>query len=333
MPMTRILSPPPPPLTCATVTRPPSDRKVIAMPSSASAPSSAAETRPLTGRTALITGVSRRRGIGYGVATALAALGADVFLHHYRPHDLAQPTGADDLDEVRAGVRAVQAPGARLGDRSADLRAPDTIEPLLDAATALTGHLDILVCNQAMSGTDGSIYDMTPDRLDAHWQANARASLLLTAGFARRRRRELGGDDAVAARPGDRGGSLGPFSAPTGHVIWMTSGQAHGAMRGEVAYATSKAALAGITRTVAAELLEVGLVLNTVDPGPVNTGYLDPETTDRDLSEHLAWLPTTPFGRVGRIEDPARLIAWLCSDAGSWVVGQVLTTDGGFSLG
>lgn len=291
-----------------------------------------AEPLPLAGRTALVTGVSRRRGIGYGIATALAALGADVFLHHYRPHDLAQQTGADDLDAVRAGVRAAQAHGARLGDLSADLRDPDAIEPLLDAASALTGRLDILVCNQARSGGDGSIYDMTADRLDAHWQANARASLLLTAGFARRRRRDLGGGESVAARPGDRGGSLGPFPAPTGHVIWMTSGQGHGAMRGEVAYATSKAALAGITRTVAAELLEVGLVLNTVNPGPVNTGYLDPETTDRDLTDYLAWLPTTPFGRVGRIDDPARLIAWLCSNAGSWVVGQVLTTDGGFSL-
>ncbi|WP_282955665.1 SDR family oxidoreductase [Microbacterium azadirachtae] len=102
-------------------------------------------------------------------------------------------------------------------------------------------------------------------------------------------------------------------------------------MRGEVAYATSKAALAGVTATVAAELLELGIILNTVNPGPVNTGYMDPETTDRSLDELDRYIQSTPFGRVGTPEDPAELIGWL-SSAGSWVVGQVLTTDGGFGL-
>lgn len=287
---------------------------------------------PLSGRTALVTGVSRRTGIGYAVATTLASLGASVFIHHYRPHDLDQPWGGDDLEAVRDGIRLALAPGARTGDHHADLRDSDTIEPLLDAAEALTGSLDILVCNQALSGTDGSIFDMTAERLDAHWRANARATLLLTAGFARRTRTRIGGSDAAGARPGDRSASARPFEKPTGHVIWMTSGQLDGPMRGEVAYATSKAALAGVTRTVAAELLDAGVVLNTVNPGPVDTGYLDPATTDRDLSWVPEFLASTPFGRFGRPDDPARLIGWLCTDAGSWVVGQVLTSDGGFAL-
>lgn len=291
---------------------------------------------PLAGKTALVTGVSRRRGIGFATATTLAALGANVFFHHYRPHDLDHPWGGDDLDAVRHGLAEALAPGALTGDLPADLRDAATIEPLLDAASALTGSLDILVCNQAMSGGDGSIFDMTAEGLDAHWQANARATLLLTAGLARRRRAELDGAEVVAqhdaARPGDRIRSAGPFEKPTGTVIWMTSGQLHGPMRGEVAYATSKGALAGITATAAAELLDVGLVLNTVNPGPVNTGYLDADTSDRDVSGLDEWLASTPFGRVGRPDDPARLIGWLCTDAGAWVVGQVLTTDGGFSL-
>ncbi len=288
---------------------------------------------PLHGRTALITGVSRRRGIGFAVASTLASLGANIFVHHYRPHDAAQPWGGDDLDAVRDGIRTALAPGAAFGDMGADLRDPSAIEPVLSAAAALTGRLDILVCNQAMSGGDGSIYDLTADAYDAHWQTNARATLLLTAGFARRVRARLGDDTTEAhARPGDRAARLGPFAAPTGRVIWMTSGQAHGPMRGEVAYATSKAALAGITPTVAAELLDVGVVLNTINPGPVNTGYLDPETTDRDMSWAPEYLASTPFGRFGEPADPANLIGWLCTDAGSWVVGQVLTSDGGFSL-
>ncbi|MGB3732716.1 SDR family oxidoreductase [Microbacterium sp.] len=288
---------------------------------------------PLSGRTALVTGVSRRAGIGFAVATTLASLGASVFIHHYRPHDLDQPWGGDDLAAVRQGIRNALVPGAQQGDLHADLRDTSTIGPLIDEAAALTGQLDILVCNQALSGSDGSILDMTADHLDAHWQANARATLLLTAEFARRTRSRLGAPDAeTAARPGDRGASSRPFEKPTGHVIWMTSGQLDGPMRGEVAYATSKAALAGVTKTVAAELLDAGIVLNTVNPGPVDTGYLDPATTDRDLSWVPEFLASTPFGRFGRPEDPARLIGWLCTDAGSWVVGQVISSDGGFTL-
>jgi 3-oxoacyl-[acyl-carrier protein] reductase len=198
---------------------------------------------------------------------------------------------------------------------------------VIAAGVALTGGIDILVCNHAKSGGDGSILDMTPKRLDAFWDVNTRSTLLLTSAFARLR--EPGGVEE--SRPGERIVSQKPYAAAQGHVFWMTSGQIHGPMRGEVAYATSKAALAGVTATVAAELLELGIVLNTIDPGPVNTGYLDPDTTDRSLEALEQYVASTPFGRVGAPTDPAELIGWL-STSGGWVVGQVITSDGGFSL-
>jgi 3-oxoacyl-[acyl-carrier protein] reductase len=283
---------------------------------------------PLHGQTALVTGVSRRRGIGYAVATKLASLGADVVIHHHRPHDLDLPWGGDDLDAVRAGVREHLTEGARFADVAADLSDAATIPDVIARAVGLTGRLDVLVCNHAKSGDDGSILDMTPERLDAFWDVNARSTLLLTAEFARLRAPHR--DEP--SRPGDRIVGNGPYAEAQGHVFWMTSGQIHGAMRGEVAYATSKAALAGITPTVAAELLELGIVLNTINPGPVNTGYMDPESTDRSLEDLDAYVASTPFGRVGAPQDPAELIGWLSTAAGSWVVGQVLTTDGGFGL-
>lgn len=285
---------------------------------------------PLLGKTALITGVSRRRGIGFAVATKLATLGAHIVIHHHRPHDLDQPWGGDDLEAVRAGIRSHLVEGARFDDIGADLRDLSSVPAVIDTATALAGRLDILICNHAKSGGDGSILDMTPERLDAFWEVNTRSTLLLTAEFARRH--APGASDAPR-RPGDAIVGDKPYDQPRGHVVWMTSGQIHGPMIGEVAYATSKAALAGITPTVAAELLELGFVLNTVDPGPVNTGYLDADTADRSLDSLDAYLASTPFGRVGTPADPAELIAWLCSPAGSWMVGQVLTSDGGFSLG
>ena len=88
----------------------------------------ASSTRPLRGRTALVTGVSRRRGIGYAVAVELASLGASVFFHHYSPHDADQPWGDDDLDAVRAGIRAALHDGALAGDVSADLRDPPPLK-------------------------------------------------------------------------------------------------------------------------------------------------------------------------------------------------------------
>ncbi|GAA1756163.1 SDR family oxidoreductase [Kocuria aegyptia] len=286
---------------------------------------------PLQGRTALVTGVSRRCGIGYAVALELAALGASVFLHHYSPHDADQPWGGDDLDAVRAGVRAALRDGAVTGDVSADLRDAAAVEDLVDRAWALTGQLDILVCNHARSGGDGSVLDLTAETLDAFWATNTRSTLLLTRHFAHRHAATT--ERTVPARPGDWIGRTGPVDERTaGRVFWMTSGQGEGPMRGEVAYATSKAALAGVTPTVAAELLELGIVLNTINPGPVDTGYLDPGTTDRSLAELEAWRQTTPFGRWGRPADPARLIGWLATDQGVWVVGQVLTTDGGLGL-
>lgn len=285
---------------------------------------------PLVGKTALVTGASRRRGIGFAVAAKLARLGASVFIHHYHPHDDALPWGGDDIDAVRSALRAELTEGAFLGDVGADLCDAANVQTVLDAAYALTGGLDILVCNHARSGGDGTILDMTPERLDAFWDANARSTILLTSEFARRK---SGLGDADASRPGDAVPFHGPFEQPTGHVFWMTSGQIDGAMRGEVSYATSKAALAGVTRTVAAELMRLGIVLNTINPGPVNTGYLDADSTDRDLAALEEYKKTLPFGRFGVPADPAELIGWLATPGGSWVVGRVITSDGGFSLG
>lgn len=260
----------------------------------------------LQGRTAVVTGVSRRQGIGFAIASRLARLGAGLVVQHWAPHDADQPWGEDDLGEVVAALREQLVPGAELHDLSLDLSAPDAGERLIVDAGNVAGHLDVLVCNHARSGGDGTLLEQTAAMLDAHWAVNTRSTLLATKAFA-------------AQHDGRDGG----------RVIWMTSGQHSGPMPDEIAYATSKAALAGITPSVAHDLIERGIVLNTVNPGPVNTGYLDPDTSDRadrleDIRAHF------PQGRFGAPDDPARLIAWLASDEGRWVVGQVINSEGGF---
>lgn len=207
------------------------------------------DPHPLRGKVALITGVSRRAGIGYATAGLLAEYGASVFAHHFAPHDAEQPWGADDLTAVRAGLADRLVPPARLADTSADLAEPHAARALVDAAVAEFGRVDLLICNQAVNGFDSTLAETETAALDQHWAVDARASILLTQAFARQ--------------------------APDGaSVVLLTSGQQLAPMPGEIAYAAAKAALAGITGTLADELAERGIRLNTVNPGPVDTGYL-----------------------------------------------------------
>jgi 3-oxoacyl-[acyl-carrier protein] reductase len=261
----------------------------------------------MAGRVAVVTGVSRRQGIGFAVATRLARMGASLFLQHWSPHDADQPWGADDVDEVLAALRAELAPDARLESTSLDLAEPTGGTELIARAGQAMGHLDVLVCNHARSGGDGRLAVQTAEMLDAHWAVNARSTILATQAFS-------------AQHDGRTGG----------RVIWMTSGQVAGAMPNEIAYAASKAALAGLTASVADDLIDRGIVLNTVNPGPVNTGYLDADSADRPPEVLDAILAHFPGREFGKPDDPARLIAWLVSDEGRWMVGQVLSTEGGF---
>jgi 3-oxoacyl-[acyl-carrier protein] reductase len=258
---------------------------------------------PLRGRTALVTGVSRRAGIGYAVARRLAALGASLFLHSYAPHDRDQPWGEDPggPQAVARGVHDAAADAdAHVRWLPLDLSLPDTPAELIDAAVAAYGHLDILVCNHARSGGDGPLGTLDAKMLDAHWAVNTRSSILLTQAFAARH----------DGRPG-------------GRVIFMTSGQDLGPMAGEVAYAASKGALASITKTLADQLADQRITLNAVNPGPVDTGYAPPEA-------HEAVRRHFPQRRWGVPDDPARLIAWLVTDEAVWITGQVINSEGGF---
>ncbi|WP_280390005.1 SDR family oxidoreductase [Nocardia wallacei] len=257
---------------------------------------------PLRGRAALVTGASRRAGIGYAVARRLAAYGASVYLHHHVPHDAEMPWGADEPEAVVAGVRAARAdPGAEVVAGPGDLADPAAPARLVAEAAARLGGLDILVANHARSGRDGTLDSIDAAMLDAHWAVDTRSVILLVQAFA-------------AARP----------PRPGGRVVMMTSGQdiADG-MPDEVAYALQKGALASITRTLATALASRRITVNTVNPGPVDTGYLTGDDYDFIAARF-------PAGRWGMPDDPARLIAWLATDEAEWVTGNVVHAEGGF---
>jgi 3-oxoacyl-[acyl-carrier protein] reductase len=94
-------------------------------------------------------------------------------------------------------------------------------------------------------------------------------------------------------------------------------------MAGELAYATSKGALVGITPSLADVLADRGITVNTVNPGPTDTGYADEPTRERVARRF-------PAGRWGAPDDVARLVAWLCTDDAAWITGQVINSEGGF---
>lgn len=258
---------------------------------------------PLRGRTALVTGASRRAGIGHAVARRLAAYGASVYLHHHVPHDAAMPWGADSPDDVVASVReALGDPEAQVLAGPGDLSDPAApAELIATAATALGGRLDILIANHAVSGSDGTLDEIDAAMLDTHWAVDTRAVLLLVQAHAR-------------LRP----------AGPGGRVVMMTSGQdIAGGMPGEIAYALQKGALASITRSLSTTLAEQGITVNTVNPGPVDTGYLTGEAYEAVAARF-------PTGRWGMPDDPARLIAWLATDEAGWITGEVINSEGGF---
>src|SRR5262245_39483579 len=251
---------------------------------------------PLEGRCALVTGVSRRIGIGYAIARRLLLLGADVFVQSWVAHDASQPWGADPggIDAVLSGLRTT---GRRVEHMEADFADPSAPADVLITARDALGHLDILVANHARSG-HGSLGELTARGIDAFLAENVRSTLLLVKEFAAQHDR----------RPG-------------GRVVMMTSGQHLAPMTREVAYAVSKGAIHQATRTLADELIDRGITVNTVNPGPTETGW---GLAERDPT------PSMPLGRWGEPEDAARLISWLCTDDAAWVTGQVIDSEGGF---
>ncbi|WP_432988633.1 SDR family oxidoreductase [Dactylosporangium sp. CA-233914] len=248
----------------------------------------------------IVTGASRRIAIGAAIARRLVTDGAALLLHSWVPYDAGRPWGADPggpealVDELRQA-------GGRVEHVSADLAEPDTPAALVDAARAAFGHVDALVANHTRSVRQ-ALEALTAEELDLSYAINTRATLLLAQAFAAQH------DDT---RPG-------------GRVLWMTSGQYHGAMPAQLPYIASKAALHELTRTLATHLMPRGITVNCINPGPNDTGY-----ADDDLRAGVIRL--NPGGRWSTPTDTARLAAWLLSDEADWITGQTIASDGGWS--
>lgn len=215
---------------------------------------------------------------------------------------LALVTGAARTNSIAAGiVRRLRADGWTVvtsdlhdADHPADLSTADGPERLIAEVAEAHGPISALVLSHAHDVESG-VLDTTAESFDRHVAVNARASLLLIAAFARQA--EDGG--AIVALTSD-------------HVT------------GNLPYGASKGALDRLVISAARELGPHGISANVLNPGPIDTGWMDDETR-----AGLAGM--TPLGRLGTPGDIAAVVSFLVSDEGRWISGQLLQADGAFS--
>lgn len=181
------------------------------------------------------------------------------------------------------------------GDYPCDLSTTDGPAELIHRVTADHGGLSGLVLSHAHDVESG-ILDTTAASFDAHLAVNARASLLLIAAFAR--------------QATEQGGAIVAFTSD--HTT------------GNLPYGASKGALDRIVISAARELGPLRISANVVNPGPIDTGWMDDDFRD-------GMVPLHPLGRLGTPKDIAAVTSFLLSPEGRWVSGQLLHTDGGFS--
>jgi 3-oxoacyl-[acyl-carrier protein] reductase len=245
---------------------------------------------------ALVTGVGRTRGIGAAVARGLALDGWDIAFTYFSPYDERMPWGPEHgaTEAIRDDLTAT---GARTVAIEADLASPEAASLVFDRAVDELGGVHALVMCHCES-VDSTILDTTVESFDRHFAVNARATWLLIREFGRR---------AEGVDPRRR-------------VIALTSDHTVG----NLPYGASKAALDRITLAAAHELAGLGVRANVINPGPVDTGWMNDAI--RAAAEQQ-----TPLGRIGTPADTAELVTFLCSARGGWISGQLLKSNGGFA--
>ncbi|MFZ0545555.1 MAG: SDR family oxidoreductase [Candidatus Promineifilaceae bacterium] len=248
-------------------------------------------------KVAIVTGVSRRIGIGAAIARTLAEAGTAVFTTYYRPYDASMAWGSKD-SEAESILAELREMGVPADGAEADLSNPAIPARLIEQARQRFGHIDILV-NNATHDEESTLEEMDADNLDRHYAVNMRGPLLLCREFAR----------VHDGRPG-------------GRIINMTSGQSLTPMPGNLPYAATKGAIEAATMALSAALAPKKITVNAVDPGATDTGWMSDE-----LRQEL--IKMTPLGRIGKPMDAARLIRFLASDEAEWITGQIIHSRGG----
>jgi 3-oxoacyl-[acyl-carrier protein] reductase len=267
----------------------------------------------LSGRVALVTGGSR--GLGRADALMLARAGADVVIGDilvesddsaaadYGP--LAQAAASRGLVKTEATAREIEDLGRRSLAVKCDVTDASQVEAAVSRTVEELGSVDILVNNAGTLDHVGQLENQSPELWDRDLRVN------LTGAFNCSR--------AVWPRMKERG---------WGRIVNMASVAGTLGGFGQASYATTKAGLLGLTKSLALEGARHGITVNAIVPGIIGTEafhFGSPEMNERMIKR-------TALRRPGEPQDVANAIAFLCSDLAAYVTGVELNVSGGIEL-
>ena len=245
---------------------------------------------------AMITGVSRKIGIGAAIARTLASQGWDIAFTYWEPYDESMPWGRNESD-VSDIAKEIKAVNAREYHVEANLENTDTPKKVFNSVEEHLGPVTALILNHCYS-VDSDILLTSIESFDRHFAINGRAVWLLIREFGLRFR----------------------FEGIPGRLVSLTSDHT----AGNLPYGSSKGAMDRIVLAAADEFRDRRILANVVNPGATDDGWMSEELKDEIRSR-------TFQNRLGTPQDAANLIGFLCSESGSWINGQILFSNGGFA--
>ena len=262
----------------------------------------------LDGKVGIVTGAGRLRGIGRATAVALARLGADVVVTGTgrSPETFPADEKAAGWRDIESTAEQVRTLGRRALPLIVDVADGQQVQMMVDRALQELGRVDILVNNAAFArGPDRvPIVELDPDIFQKVVDVKVTGTFLCTKAVAR-----------VLIEQGQGG-----------KIVNVSSGAGKRGSASSLAYNAACFAQVGMTQSMARELGPHGITVNCVCPGQVDTSRTD------DLGRGEHWrqrAASNPIGRAGTDDEVGELIAYLCTEAASWIHGQSINVNGG----